>query len=214
MVRSAIDREVAVADQLAGLGAAGGEAHPEHDVVQTDLEQAQQVLAGHARPVLRGLEVAPELALQDAVHAPDLLLLAQLHAVLGDLPAAHGVLSWRGGPALEAALLGIAAAALEEELHALPTAEAADGSVVASHGAFLDPAPLRRAAAVVGDGSDVRDGGDLETGGLQRPDGLLPTCARTLHEDLDLAHAVLHRPLGGAVGTLRGGVRACSSGSP
>ena len=26
-----------------------GEAHPEHDVVEAGLEQAQQVLAGHAR---------------------------------------------------------------------------------------------------------------------------------------------------------------------
>ena len=49
-VGAAVDREVAVAHQLARLGAAGGEAHPEDDVVEARLEQAQQVLAGHAGP--------------------------------------------------------------------------------------------------------------------------------------------------------------------
>src|SRR6266576_4451150 len=64
----------------------------------------------------------------------------------------------------------------------------------------LDSAPLGRAAAVVRDGGDVGDGGDLEAGRLQRTDRLLAAGARTLHIDLDLAHAVLHRTLGRAVG--------------
>src|SRR4029453_4313362 len=37
--------------------------------------------------------------------------------------------------------------------------------------------------------------------------GLLATRARAFDEDLDLAHAVLHRPSGGAIGALRGSVR-------
>src|SRR5204863_5133135 len=132
--------------------------------------------------------------------ASDLLLLTQLHAVLRDLAPAHDVLPWRGRSAFEAALLGVAATALEEELHAFPAAEAADWSVVASHDAFLDPAPLRRAATVVWDGGDVGDGGDLEAGSLERPDRLLATGTGALHEDLDLAHAMLHGALGGPVG--------------
>src|SRR5436190_3302303 len=64
----------------------------------------------------------------------------------------------------------------------------------------LDSAPLGRAAAVVRDGRDVGDGGDLEAGRLERPDRLLAAGARSLHVDLDLAHAVLHRTLGRAVG--------------
>src|SRR6478752_9710115 len=63
----------------------------------------------------------------------------------------------------------------------------------------LDAAPLGRAAAVVRDGGDVGDGADLEAGRLERPDRLLAAGARTLHVDLDLAHAVLHRTLGRAV---------------
>src|SRR3954451_301400 len=70
-----------------------------------------------------------------------------------------------------------------------------------------DATPLGRAASVVGDGCDVGDGGDLETGRLERADGLLATGSRALHVDLDLAHAVLHRAAGGAVGSERGRVR-------
>src|SRR4051794_1646268 len=76
-----------------------------------------------------------------------------------------------------------------------------------------DPAPLGRAAAVVRDGRHVGDRGDLEAGGLQRPDGLLATGTRALDEDLDLAHPVLHRLLRGDVGGERGGVRRALAGT-
>src|SRR5690349_4610665 len=77
----------------------------------------------------------------------------------------------------------------------------------------LDAAPLGRAAAVVRVGGDVGDGADLETGGLQRADGLLAPGARTLHIDLDLAHAVLHGALGGAIGGQGSGVRRALAGA-
>src|SRR5262245_10924908 len=63
-----------------------------------------------------------------------------------------------------------------------------------------DAAPLGGAAAVVRNGGDVGDRGDLEAGRLERPDRLLAAGAGALHVDLDLAHAVLHRALRGAVG--------------
>src|SRR5207237_123930 len=78
------------------------------------------------------------------------------------------------------------------------------GSVYLAIGS--DPSPLRWTAAVVRDGGDVGDGGDLQASGLQRADGLLATCPGSLHEDLDVAHAVLHGALGGAFRGLRGGV--------
>src|SRR3954466_11290145 len=68
-----------------------------------------------------------------------------------------------------------------------------------------DPAPLRRAAAVVCDRGDVLDGADLEADRTQRTDRGLTAGAGTLHEHVDLAHAVLHRPAsGGLGGHLRG----------
>ncbi len=63
------------------------------------------------------------------------------------LTAADAVLAGRRGTALEGALLGVAARALEEELGALAPAEPADGIGVASHGA---EAPVRRGAAWAG----------------------------------------------------------------
>src|SRR5207253_43766 len=90
------------------------------------------------------VEVAPELALQDAVHAADLLLLAELQPVVADLASTDAVLAGRAGTALERALLRVAAAALQVELGALPTAEAADGFGVAGH---VVPPPIRPGAA-------------------------------------------------------------------
>src|SRR5215212_7011785 len=63
-----------------------------------------------------------------------------------------------------------------------------------------DPAPLGRAAAVVGGRGDVLDGADLEADRTQRTDRGLTAGAGTLHEHVDLAHAVLHRPAPGSLG--------------
>src|ERR1019366_5337730 len=70
-----------------------------------------------------------------------------------------------------------------------------------------DPAPLGRAAAIVRNRCDVLDRADLKAGRLERPDGGLAARARALHEDIDLAHAVLHRPAHGGLGRHLGGER-------
>src|SRR3712207_5138028 len=62
-----------------------------------------------------------------------------------------------------------------------------------------DATALGRAAAVVGNGGDVLDLTDLEAGRLQAPDGGLAAGAGTLHEHVDLAHAVFHRLAGGVL---------------
>ena len=143
---AAVDREVTVRDEMAGLRPGRGDAHPVDDVVEAQLERAQEVLTGDTRASLGLDEVVAELALEDAVGAADLLLLAELEAVLADLAAAHAVLAgWRRAP-LERAFLRVAAAALQEELRALPPAEAADGFGVTGHGS----SSLRRGAAWAG----------------------------------------------------------------
>src|SRR5437867_6815186 len=76
----AVDRDRLVRHQLARFGARAAEAHAIDDVVQARLQQRQQVRAGVALAALGFGEVAAELALQHAVHALDLLLLAQLQA--------------------------------------------------------------------------------------------------------------------------------------
>ena len=80
-----------VADRLTGLLAGAGEAETEYDVVKTGLEGAQQVLAGHALHAQGALIIVVELLLKHAVDELDLLLLAQLHAVLGFLATALGL---------------------------------------------------------------------------------------------------------------------------
>src|SRR2546430_8119666 len=53
----------------------------------------------------------------------------------------------------------------------------------------------------------VLDRTDLKTGCLQRPDGGLPARTWALDEDIDLAHAVFHRPAGGGLRRHLRGVR-------
>src|SRR5207249_10733343 len=125
--------EVAVADELARLRPRCRETHPIDDVVEAQLEHPEEVLAGHAGSGRGRVEVVLELPLEHGVDAADFLLLAQLHAELADLAAADAVLAGRRGAPLEGALLRVAAAALQEELGALPATEAADRSGVTGH---------------------------------------------------------------------------------
>src|SRR5688500_15769379 len=131
---AAVHREVPVPYQLARLGARRRQSEAVGDVVEPALEQLQERLAGDAARPLRLLEVAAELILQHPVDALDLLLLTQLHAVAGELLLPRLAVLTRGEVALlDRALLGVAALPLEEQLHALAAAQAADGSDVTSH---------------------------------------------------------------------------------
>src|SRR5256714_8851 len=130
---AAVDLEVAVANELAGLRARGCEAEAGDDGVETRLEHPQGLLTCDA-PAPRGPRgVVAELLLEQAVVPSRLLLLAELQQVLGLLDAAAAVLARRIAAALDRALLGQAALALEEELHALPAALLALGRPVSCH---------------------------------------------------------------------------------
>ena len=138
-----------VIDQLAGLRAAHRKAETVDHVVQTALADGEQILAGLAGTALGHVEVAPELALQQAVVPLGLLLLTHLLAVLGGLAPALAVLSGRIGAVLHCALLSVAPVALEEELLALPAALAADCVGISSH-FFLPPLITRGGASADG----------------------------------------------------------------
>src|SRR5664279_4873402 len=73
-----------------------------------------------------------------------------------------------------------------------------------------DATALGRPASVVGRGRDVRDGADLEADRTKGPDRRLAARARAFDEDVDLLHAVLHRPtarrLGGHLRSERRGL--------
>ena len=121
----------------------------------------------------------------------------------------------RVGAALDAALVGQAALALQEQLHALAAALLALGPRCR---APSDTPPLARPAAVVGLRGHVLDRRDLEAGRLQRADRGLAAGARALHEHLDLLEAVLHALARGGVGghlrrERRGLARALEAGA-
>src|SRR5262245_33551867 len=123
-----------VAHQLARLRPRRREPQPVDDVVKPPLEQLQERDAGDAARPLRRLEITAELILQDAVDALDLLLLAQLQAVAGELRLPGlAVLAGRKVPLLDRALLCVAPLALEKELHGLAAAQATNWSNVSRH---------------------------------------------------------------------------------
>src|SRR5205807_8007312 len=128
-----VDLEVTVADELSRLRARGRQPEAVDDVVEPSLQQLQQRLAGDAPRPLGRLEVAPELILQHAVDALDLLLLAQLQAVAGQLRFPRlAVLAGREVAFLNRALLRVAPLPFQEQLHRLTAAEPADRSDISS----------------------------------------------------------------------------------
>ncbi len=84
----AVDPEMAVVDELTGLGAGCGETGAPHDVVETLLQHPQEVLAGDAGATGGFLVIAAELLLEHAVHGAELLLLAKLDLVVALADAA------------------------------------------------------------------------------------------------------------------------------
>ena len=96
-------------------------------------EQAQQVVPRAAAHAERLGHRLGELPLEHAVHPTHLLLLAQLHSVVGEAGPPLAVLARRVGALVDGALLAVAAIALQEELLVLAPAEPAHGARVASH---------------------------------------------------------------------------------
>src|SRR5437764_28830 len=133
-----VDAEVPVPDELARLRARVGETEAEDHVVEALLEELEQVLAGLALGGAAAQVVAAELRLEQAVEPLHLLLLAQLHAVFGELGAALAVLARRIRAALDGALVRVAAVALQVHLEIFTPADAARRFRVSSH---LEKAP-------------------------------------------------------------------------
>src|SRR5690349_11045795 len=91
----AVHEEVAVAHLLAGRVTRLGEAGAVDHVVETALQDLEQVLTRLARLAVGFLVVVVELLLEDAVDAAGLLLLTELELVLRLLGTAAAVLTRR-----------------------------------------------------------------------------------------------------------------------
>src|SRR6478609_666532 len=137
----AVDLEVAVHDELAGLAARPGEAGAVDHVVEAALEQLQEVVAGLALATAGLLVVADELLLHHAVGEASLLLLTELQQVLGLLDAAAAVLAGGVGTLLEGS---VAADEVDTETARL----AGHGTGVAGHvSVSLSQSRVRRGGA-------------------------------------------------------------------
>src|SRR5262249_29101785 len=138
-------RDMAVAHELARLVAARREPRAEHRVVEAQLEQPQQVLAGDAGLLVRLLVRELELLFEQTVDTTALLLLTQLEQVLAFAHAAAAVLAGRVRTALDRTAHRLALRALQEQLHALAPAQPAHGPRVTRH--YMAPSlrhPRRR----------------------------------------------------------------------
>jgi hypothetical protein len=140
---------MAVVDELARLRPRCGEAEAVDDVVEAHLQKLEQVLTGDPAAARGLVDVRPEGPLEHAVHLAHLLLLAKLHAVVGDLGGAArvAVLTGRIVAPLDGALLGVAARAFQKQLFAGTAALTAAGIPADRVGGFrhipsLPPRPL------------------------------------------------------------------------
>src|ERR1019366_580923 len=124
-----VDADSLVADQLAGLGTRGRETHAIDHIVQTALEQLQQRGAGAARG---RMVIVAELTLEHAVHAAQLLLLAQLQTVIRQSLPPLTLDAARGHLQLALALERLSAA-LEKQIRALAAGELAGRTNVSRH---------------------------------------------------------------------------------
>src|SRR6056297_233074 len=199
----AIHRDALVAHELARFGAGGCKTHPVADIVQAAFEQLQQVLTSGALLLGGPLVIVAELPFEHAVHPAQLLLFAQLQAVVGN---ARATLRRPAGRHLEFALgLKRPDAALQEQVGALATGELALRSQVSSHSikslCGSDPALLGRPAAVVGDRGHVLDVRDTEAHGVERTDGRLASWSGALDANFHVLHAVFRCGSAGLFGS-------------
>src|SRR5207253_8279860 len=132
---AAVEGDVAVEHQLARLTARIGKAETVDDVIEAHLEDAQQIFTGDARQAFGVHEVLVKLPFEDAVDVARLLLLFELQTELALLAAAAIAWrsTWRGWPPFDGTLGGETAFALQEEFHARPATQTADGAGIARH---------------------------------------------------------------------------------
>src|SRR4051812_13979083 len=129
-----------MANDLASLGPAGGEAQPGDNVIEPALQERHQGVARVAGTTVGFRVVLAELPLEDAVIAFNLLLLAEPDGILAGL--APTVLMHARHPfaAIDGALRSVAPRSFQEQFGAFAATEPANRSNMASHGesAVLD----------------------------------------------------------------------------
>jgi hypothetical protein len=123
-----------VTHDLTRFRAGRAKTHAISDRIQAGFQKLQQIFARLAFFALGFDESAAELAFQNAIHAPDFLLGAQVHAVVGKPRAGFlSVLTRRIGTTFNGALVSKALFALEEQFLPFTATLAAFGIKITSH---------------------------------------------------------------------------------
>src|SRR5579862_6806877 len=121
----AVNLDMPVTNDLSRLRERTCEAEAIDDVVETPLEQHQQVLTGDPVHPLRLGEVIRELPLHHPVDALDLLLLSQANRKFRETRAGLAVCAGRIIAPLDRALVTVASLSLEEEFQSFAPTQAA-----------------------------------------------------------------------------------------
>src|SRR6266540_4249196 len=125
---------------LARLRPRRGKPQGVDDVIQAPLELLEEVRSRDSLAALGAREGQPELPLEKAVDALDLLLLAKLNAVAQELRAPAAMLPRRVVTPLDGAFVLEAAVPFQEQLHPFAPAQPANRLSVSSHFQF-SPGP-------------------------------------------------------------------------
>src|SRR4051812_19714334 len=123
-----------MANDLASLGPAGGEAQPGDNVIEPALQERHQGVARVAGAAVGLRVVLAELPLEDAVIALDLLLLAEPDGVLAGLAPAKLMHARHALATIDGAFRRIAPRPFQEQFRPFAAAEPANRSSMASHG--------------------------------------------------------------------------------
>ena len=179
-----------MADDLTSHTTGLGQTKTEHNVVQTQLQQAEHVVTGDALHV-GGLQVVlVELLFQDAVYELNLLLFLQLGAVFGDLLAA-----------VSAGIAGGFFIAIAHNGRGNVELPAFLGNRIFIHchfclSSFLHATAFGRTATVVRNGRHVLDHVHIQTGGLKRTDSGFASGTGAFDIHFNRAQTVFHSGLG------------------
>ena len=127
----AVDIDVSVANKLTSLRTSRCPTGAVHDIVETQLEEPEHVLAGHTLATVRFLVEVAELLLGKAVGETRLLLFLHLEQVLAGVATTTrtSVLTWRVWALLEGNSFALGA----KDVGAEATRNACLGSGITSH---------------------------------------------------------------------------------
>jgi hypothetical protein len=79
---SAVHQDVTMPDKLAGIGSRSGKTKPEHSIIQSPLQEDNEVFAGNALLAVSHFKIVPELPLHNAIDPSGFLFFTELNTIV------------------------------------------------------------------------------------------------------------------------------------